>query len=86
MLVQPGRRLLIGKFAGGHDDIGHAGFPLPDIFQKKKIAHRLSGSRGSGGIVSDHGGFRNDCLRDRLHGCIADHRSSLVQAHEIKGA
>ena len=81
MLIQSCRRLLIGKFARGHNNIRNARFSLPDIFQEKKISYRLSCSCRSGGVMADHGGFGNNGFRNGLHRRIPDHRSRLVEPH-----
>ena len=86
MLIQSGRSFLIGKLAGGYNNIRNTRFSLPDVFQKEEITHRLSRPRRGGGIVADHGGFGNNSFRNSLHGRIPDHRSRLVKTHQVKSA
>ena len=86
MLVQPCRNLLIGELICCHYNIGNSRFPLPDIFQMKKITGCLTCSCRSGRIVPDHGRFGNNGFCNGLHCRISDHRGCLIKTHKIKGA
>ena len=84
VLVQLLRRLFIGKGPWNHHNIVLTRFSLIQMLQEQEGSHRLSHARRCGRIMPDHGGFRDDRLRDGLHRCIPDDRRRLIDPDDIQ--